>query len=357
MGFVVTTDTLQVAALKRPLQLIKLTNPAGLTVTLSNLGAGLWSVLMPDLVPESDFAEKTELLQNYQDPGHFARNPYYFAVTIGRVANRIGAAAYMQQGKVISLLANEGPNQLHGGPDGLGSRFWDFDIDQQKDRVSVTFRITSLEGDQGFPGQLDVQLRYSLLAHHELVLEYSAVSDQDTPVSLTNHAYWAIAGVGKGSVLEQQLMLDADFVLALDKQLVPTGELVPVTGVFDFKAGKPIGQDIGQLENGYDHYFILNKDRDQNTAAALVRDPVSGRFLQLFTDQPGIQFYSGNFLDGSIAGNQGAAIEKYAALCLEPHGYPNAVNKPNFPTALLKAGQLYRQCSRFVLGYSEKAQF
>ena len=352
MGFVVTTDTLQVAALKRPLQLIKLTNPAGLSVTLSNLGAGLWSVLMPDLVPESGSTEKTELLQNYQDPSHFARNPYYFAVTIGRVANRIGAAAYMQQGKVISLLANEGPNQLHGGPDGLGSRFWDFDIDQQKDRVSVTFRITSLEGDQGFPGQLDVQLRYSLLAHHELVLEYSAVSDQDTPVSLTNHAYWAISGVGKGSVLEQQLMLDADFVLALDKQLVPTGELVPATGVFDFKAGKPIGQDIGQLENGYDHYFILNKDRDQNTAAALVRDPVSGRTLQLFTDQPGIQFYSGNFLDGSIAGNQGAAIEKYAALCLEPHGYPNAVNKPNFPTALLKAGQLYRQCSRFVLGYS-----
>ena len=352
MGFVVTTDTLQVAALKRPLQLIKLTNPAGLTVTLSNLGAGLWSVLMPELEQGSATGKTVELLQNYQDPSQFARNPYYFAVTIGRVANRIGAAAYMQQGKVLSLLANEGPNQLHGGPDGLGSRFWSFDIDQQKDRVSVTFGITSLEGDQGFPGQLDVQLRYTLLAHHELVLEYSAVSDKDTPVSLTNHAYWAIGGVGQGTVLEQQLQLGADFVLALDKQLVPTGELVPATGAFDFKVGKLIGQDIGKLENGYDHYFVLNKDRDQNTAAALVRDPVSGRFLQLFTDQPGLQFYSGNFLDGSIVGNQGAAIEKYAALCLEPHGYPNAVNKPNFPTALLKAGQLYRQCSRFVLGYS-----
>ena len=348
MGFVVSTDTLQVAAVKRPLQLIKLTNPAGLSVTLSNLGAGLWSVLIPEPLTN----KAVELIQNYQDPSHFARNPYYFAVTIGRVANRIGAAAYMQQGKVISLLANEGPNQLHGGPDGLGCRFWSFDIDQQKDRVSVTFRITSLEGDQGFPGQLDVQLRYTLLAHHELVLEYSAVSDKDTPVSLTNHAYWAIGGVGQNTVLEQQLQLDADFILALDKQLVPTGELVPASGAFDFKAGKRIGQDIGQLENGYDHYFILNKDRDQNTAAALVRDPVSGRTLQLFTNQPGIQFYSGNFLDGSIAGNQGAAIEKYAALCLEPHGYPNAVNKPNFPTALLKAGQLYRQCSRFVLGYS-----
>ena len=348
MSFVVATDTLQVAALKRPLQLIKLTNPAGLTVTLSNLGAGLWSVLMPD--PRTN--KTVELLQNYQDPSHFARNPYYFAVTIGRVANRIGAAAYMQQGKVISLLANEGPNQLHGGPDGLGSRFWNFDIDQQKDRVSVTFRITSLEGDQGFPGQLDVQLRYTLLAHHELVLEYSAVSDKDTPVSLTNHAYWAIGGVGQGSVLEQQLQLDADFILALDKQLVPTGELLPATGAFEFKAGKRIGQDIGQLENGYDHYFVLNKHRDQNRPAALVRDPASGRTLQLFTDQPGIQFYSGNFLDGSMVGNQGAAIDKYAALCLEPHGYPNAVNKPNFPTALLKAGQLYRQCSRFVVGYS-----
>ena len=218
--------------------------------------------------------------------------------------------------------------------------------------VSVTFRITSLEGDQGFPGQLDVQLRYTLLAHHELVLEYSAVSDKDTPVSLTNHAYWAMGGVGKNTVLEQQLQLDADFILALDKQLVPTGELVPATGAFDFKTGKRIGQDIGQLENGYDHYFVLSKDRDQNTAAALIRDPASGRFLQLFTDQPGLQFYSGNFLDGSIVGNQGTPIEKYAALCLEPHGYPNAVNKPSFPTALLKAGQLYRQCSRFVLGYS-----
>jgi aldose 1-epimerase len=348
MGFVVTTDTVQVAALKRPLQLIKLTNPAGLCVTLSNLGAGLWSVLMPEPLTN----KAVELLQNYQDPSQFARNPYYFAVTIGRVANRIGAAAYMQQGKVISLLANEGPNQLHGGPDGLGSRFWSFDVDQQKDRVSVTFRITSLEGDQGFPGQLDVQLRYTLLAHHELVMEYSAVSDKDTPVSLTNHAYWAIGGVGQNTVLEQQLQLDADFVLALDKQLVPTGELVPAAGAFDFKAGKRIGKDIGLLENGYDHYFVLNKDRDQNRAAALVRDAVSGRTLQLFTDQPGIQFYSGNFLDGSIVGNQGKPIEKSAALCLEPHGYPNAVNKANFPTALLKAGQLYRQCSRFVLGYS-----
>lgn len=348
MGFVVTTDTLQVAALKRPLQLIQLTNPAGLSVTLSNLGAGLWSVLMP----EAESGNSVELLQNYQDPSHFARNPYYFAVTIGRVANRIGAAAYMQQGQVISLLANEGPNQLHGGPDGLGNRFWGFEIDQQDDSVSVTFRTSSLEGDQGFPGQLDVQLRYTLLAHDELVLEYSALSDKDTPVSLTNHAYWAIGGVGKGAVLEQQLQLDADFILALDKQLVPTGELLPATGAFDFKAGKPIGKDIGQLENGYDHYFVLSKDRDQNRPAALVRDPLSGRTLQLFTDQPGIQFYSGNFLDGSIVGNQGTTIEKYAALCLEPHGYPNAVNKPNFPTALLKAGQLYRQCSRFVLGYS-----
>ncbi len=220
------------------------------------------------------------------------------------MANRIGAAAYMQQGKVVSLLANEGPNQLHGGPDGLGSRFWSFDIDQQNDRVSVTFRITSPEGDQGFPGQLDVQLRYTLLAHHELVLEYSAVSDKDTPVSLTNHAYWAIGGVGKSTVLEQQLQLDADFILALDKQLIPTGELVPAVGAFDFKAGKRIGQDISLLENGYDHYFVLNKDRDLSRPAALVRDPVSGRTLQLFTDQSGIQFYSGNFLDGSILGNQ-----------------------------------------------------
>jgi aldose 1-epimerase len=348
MGFVVTTDTLQVAALKRPLQLIRITNLSGLTVTLSNLGAGLWSVLMP----ESGTGKAVELLQNYQDPGQFARNPYYFAVTIGRVANRIGAAAYMQQGQVISLLANEGPNQLHGGPDGLGSRFWDFDIEQQKDRVCVTFRITSLEGDQGFPGQLDVQLRYSLLAHDELVLEYSAVSDKDTPVSLTNHAYWAIGGVGQCTVLEQQLQLDADFILQLDKQLVPTGELLPATDAFDFKAGKRIGQHIDQLENGYDHYFVLSKNRDLNRPAALVRDPASGRTLQLFTDQPGLQFYSGNFLDGSIVGNQGAPIEKYAALCLEPHGYPNAVNKPNFPTALLKAGQLYRHSSRFVLGYS-----
>jgi len=347
MSFVLQTETLQVAALKQPLELVWVDTPAGYRFGFSNLGAGFWSAQMPSF----DGNSKVELLQNYQNPAEFARNPYFFAVCIGRVANRIRQARYPAETGWVELQANEGEKQLHGGPDGFGSRFWSCQTTELPDAVLVDYRLHSPDGDQGYPGAVDVVVQYKVLAS-EVQLSFSAVSSADTPLSLTNHAYWNLSGALQSTVLTQQLWLAASHYLALDSDQLPTGEVRAVSDVMDFRISKTIGQDIGLVPGGYDHYFVLNQGRSAELPAAILRDPQSGRTLQLFTDQPGIQFYSGNFLDSRLPGQNGQLIRQYAALCLEPHGYPDAPNQPDFPSVLLRKGETYRHLTRFRLGYS-----
>ena len=327
-------------ALAQPLQLITLDNGNGLTATLSTLGAGIWSVTQLD---ESGTA--AELVLNYRDPAQWAVNPYYFGVTIGRVANRIAAAAFELDGKQVKLIANEGRNQLHGGPQGLGSCFWQYRTEHQADSVAVIFSCQSADGDQGYPGNVALEVCYRLNRDNELSIDYYATTDKLTPLSLTNHCYWNLAAKPGADVLGHTLWLNASHTLEVNEQLVPNGNLLAVAGTaFDFQQAKTIGRDIAQLTNGYDHFFVLNNiNKQQPQLAAVLTDPGSGRVMDILTTEAGMQFYSGNFLDGSLNGADGLPLSKFAGLCLETHAYPNAVNLPQFPSILITPAQAYRQ--------------
>lgn len=332
-------------ALAQPVQLITLDNGNGLTVTLSTLGAGIWSVTQRD-----ESGTPAELVLNYQDPAHWATNRYYFGVTIGRVANRIGAGAFELGGKLVKLTANEGENQLHGGPAGLGSRFWQYRTEQQTDSVAVIFSCHSADGDQGYPGNIAVDVTYRLNCDNELSIDYYATTDQLTPLSLTNHCYWNLAAQPGVDVLGHTLWLNAGHTLQVNEQLVPDGNLLPVADTaFDFQQAKPIGRDIAHLTNGYDHFFVLNNvaprptGKSQPQLAAVLSYPASGRVMDILTTEAGVQFYSGNFLDGSLNGANSLPLHKFAGLCLETHAYPNAVNLPQFPSILITPAQPYRQ--------------
>ncbi|MDX3775407.1 aldose epimerase family protein [Chromatiaceae bacterium AAb-1] len=345
----VTTRSLSHPALAEAAELITLDNGCGLTATLSTLGAGIWSLTQDD-----HSGKPVELVLNYQDPANWAGNPYYFGVTIGRVANRIGGAAFRLQGNNVKLTANEGDNQLHGGPQGLGSRCWQYRTEQQPDSVAVIFSCSSADGDQGYPGNLAVEVEYRLNAANELAIRYYAVTDQPTPVSLTNHCYWNLAGKAGADVLSHTLWLNAAHTLQVNQQLVPDGTVLPVAGtVFDFQQTKTIGRDINQLADGYDHFFVLNTtDKQQPQKAAVLAEPLSGRAMEILTTEAGIQFYSGNFLDGSLTGIDGQPLAKFTGVCLEAHDYPNAVNLPQFPSVIIMPEQPYRQVTiyRFIYG-------
>ena len=349
-AMLVSSRELANPALAQPVQLITLDNGNGLTATLSTLGAGIWSVTQLD---ESGTA--AELVLNYQDPAQWATNRYYFGVTIGRVANRIAAAAFELDGKQVKLAANEGANQLHGGPEGLGSRFWQYRTEQQADSVAVIFSCQSADGDQGYPGNVALEVCYRLNRDNELSIDYYATTDKLTPLSLTNHCYWNLAAKPGADVLGHTLWLNAGHTLEVNQQLVPNGNLLAVAGTaFDFQQAKTIGRDIAQLTNGYDHFFVLNDfaqshavqshaKRQQPQLAAVLTDPGSGRVMDILTTEAGMQFYSGNFLDGSLNGADGLPLTKFAGLCLETHAYPNAVNLPQFPSILITPAQAYRQ--------------
>lgn len=341
----VSSRSLVHPALAQPVQLITLDNGNGLKATLSTLGAGIWSVTQLD---ESGTA--AELVLNYQDPAQWATNRYYFGVTIGRVANRIADAAFKLDGKLVKLIANEGRNQLHGGPQGLGSRFWQYRTEQQADSVAVIFSCQSADGDQGYPGNVALEVCYRLNRDNELSIDYYATTDKLTPLSLTNHCYWNLAAKPGADVLAHTLWLNAGHTLEVNQQLVPNGNLLAVAGTaFDFQQAKTIGRDIRQLANGYDHFFVLNDfsqshaGKQQPQLAAVLSDPSSGRVMEILTTEAGMQFYSGNFLDGSLNGADGVPLTKFAGLCLETHDYPNAVNLPQFPSVLISPAQPYRQ--------------
>ncbi|MGJ8691372.1 MAG: aldose epimerase family protein [Thalassotalea sp.] len=337
----ITKQQLVNSTLAAPLEIITLANCHGLTVSLSNLGASIWSVTVPE---KSNNLPATELVLNYQNIEDWAKNPYYFGVTAGRVANRIGGANFELEGKTIHLAANEGDNQLHGGPGGLSQCFWSFETSQDVDSVAVTYHHHSPDGDQGFPGNMDIELTYRLSNNNELTLTYQAVADQSTPICLTNHAYWNLAGTSNGDILSHTLELPADYILALNEQQIPTGELNLVTdSAFDFRTNKAIGKDIEQLKNGYDHYFVVKRGNNELMPVAKLTDPKSGRVMEILSTEAGIQLYSGNFLDGSHIGSNKQALTKHMGLCLETHGFPDAVNHAHFPSVMVNKGEVYQQ--------------
>jgi len=274
----------------------------------------------------------------------------YLGVICGRFANRIGKGQFTLDGKAIQTTLNNGPNMLHGGAEGFNRRNW------QAHEVpnGVEFTLVSPHGDQGFPGTLTATVRYTLNGNR-LRLEYTATTDQLTVVNLTNHAYFNLSGEGNPSILDHVLTLDADHYTPIDATLIPTGEIAAVAATpFDFTQPTPVGERIGEDDEqlrragGYDHNWVVRGDVGTLRPAAEIFDPASGRVLAVITTEPGIQFYSGNFLDGSRTGKSGAQYIQRSGFCLETQHFPDSPNHPNFPTTELQPGDTYRSTTDFI---------
>lgn len=320
-----------------------LTNGKGMLARIIDFGGIITALHAPDREGRlADVVLGFDTLAPYQDDSP------YFGALIGRYGNRIAAGRFTLDGRAYSLPMNNGRNHLHGGAPGFDKVKWNASIEGDSLRLSYTSR----DGEQGYPGKLEVSVVYTLTDDNELRMRFHAVTDQPTPVNLTQHSYFNLAG--GGAILDHVLTLDADAFVAIDDTSIPLGALAPVAGTpFDFRAPRPIGSSIGaddvQLRNGqgYDHCFALNKPQGKGmTRAAHVLEPRSGRVLELFTEEPGVQFYSGNFLDGSLAG-KGQVYAHRSGFCLEPQHFPDSPNQPQFPNVILRPGQVYQTESRF----------
>jgi aldose 1-epimerase len=310
-----------------------LTNANGVACKFISYGVRLTSITTPDAKGNlADVLLGFDNLDAYLHNGHFAP-------VCGRVANRIGGAKFSIDGMSYKVTANEGENQLHGGKNGFDKPVWRA---VEKDD-GVEFSYLSRDGEEGFPGNLEVKTLVSLTDANELRLDYTAITDKPTPVNLTSHGYFNLAGAG--NVLDHKLLLAADFYTPTNAKLIPTGEIKSVTGTaFDFTTPKAIGSQMKQFPEaagGYDINFVINGGGKNLTLAARVREPKSGRVMETWTTQPGVQLYTANHFKG-IAGRGGARYEKFAGFCLETQHFPDSVNQPQFPTTILRPGEVYR---------------
>jgi aldose 1-epimerase len=319
-----------------------LTNAKGVTAKVMTYGAILTELHAPDRDGKPD-----DVVLGFDDLGGYLAGHPYFGATVGRVANRIARGRFTLDGKEYRLAVNNGPNALHGGRKGFDKVVWEAEKAEAKDGVAVRFRYRSPDGEEGYPGTLSVAVTYTLTDDNALRLDYTATTDKPTPVNLTNHSYFNLAGPRAGDVLGHELMLAADKYTPVDDTLIPTGEVRPVRGTpLDFTTPATIGSRIDQLKGepgGYDHNFVLRGGGKQPALAARVREPKTGRVLEMFTTEPGVQFYTGNFLDGTVKGKGGVVYRKHAGFCLEAQHYPDSVNHPDFPSTILKPGQTYTQ--------------
>ena len=288
-----------------------------------------------------------DVVLGYDDLADYIKDSPYFGAMIGRYGNRIAKGKFTLDGKEYTLAVNNGPNALHGGLKGFDKVVWEPSIMASLEGPSLQLRYVSKDGEEGYPGTLTVTAVYTLTQDNGLKLEYTATTDKDTVVNLTQHSYFNLAG--KGDILKHVVMIPADKFTPVDSTLIPVGELRPVDGTpFDFRTptaiGARIGQDDEQLKfgNGYDHNWVINKPMDQLGLMARVYEPTTGRVLEVLSTEPGLQFYSGNFLDGKNKGKGGWVYQFRNGFCMEPQHYPDSPNQPNFPSVVLKPGQVYR---------------
>lgn len=316
-----------------------LTNSHGLKAKIMTYGATLISLEVPDRN-----GQMADIVLGHKElEGYLKResNPY-FGATVGRYANRIAKGKFILDGVEYHLATNDGPNHLHGGLNGFDRVVWKAEPFEEERAVGVRFSYLSPDGEEGYPGNLNCVVIYRLTEDNELRLDYEATTDKATPVNLTHHSYFNLAGEGQGTILEHELMINADYYTPVDAELIPTGEIIPVKGTpFDFTIPKPIGLEIDQVQGGYDHNFVLKEAATSLKLAARLYEPASGRLLEIYTTEPGLQFYSGNFLDGSIKGKSGRPYPQHAGLCLETQHFPDSPNRPHFPSTVLRPGEKY----------------
>ena len=305
--------------------LFTLTNAHGLVAKITNYGTIITEVRVPDRQ-----GKLGDIVLGFDNLGQYLKGHPYFGCTVGRVANRIAGGKFTLDGKAYTLAVNNGPNHLHGGRKGFDKVVWKA---EPQTGAAVTFSYTSPDSEEGYPGSLKVTVVMTLTDADELRIDYSATTDKPTPLNLTNHSYFNLAG--EGDVLGHELMLAADHFTPSDAHLIPTGEIKSVKGTpLDFTTPKTLGLRITELKNderGYDHNFVLNNGGKALALAARVHEPKSGRVMEVHTTEPGIQLYTANYLDGSLTGKNGVAYRKHSAFCLETQHYPDSVNKPNFP--------------------------
>ena len=332
--------------------LYTLTNAAGMEMRVMTYGGIIQSIRVPDRD-----GKMGDVVLGYDSLAGYLRNSPYFGAIVGRYGNRIGHAQFTLDGVTYHLPANDGANTLHGGLVGFDKVVWDAEPFWSDSGVGLVLRHTSPDGDQGFPGTLRVRVTYTLTNDNQLVVDYHATTDKATPVNLTQHSYFDLAGAGAGDVLGHVVWIDADRYTPVDSTLIPTGELAPVAGTpFDFRTptaiGARINDDNQQLRwaRGYDFNFVLNRAGPGLFHAARVVEPTTGRTLDVYTTEPGLQFYTGNFLDGSITGKDGKVYGHRYAFCLETQHFPDSPNHPDFPSTTLRPGQEYRSRTIFAFG-------
>lgn len=333
-----------------PVTLYTLTNPSGASVAIATWGATVVSIRVPDRS-----GTPGEVTLGFESVDGYLKPHPYFGVIVGRYGNRIGGAQFTLDGQTYTLAKNDGENSLHGGLRGFDKRVWKAREVESPDGPSVALTYVSPDGEEGYPGTLTSTVTYTWTADNALRIAYHATTDKPTVLNLTNHAYFNLAGPGSGTVLDHRLTIHADRFTPVDKGLIPTGELRPVAGTpFDFRTSQRIGERIDNLQDqqivfggGYDHNFVLNGEAGALRMAARVAEPTSGRVLEVHTTEPGVQFYSGNFLDGSVTGRNGAAYQKRTGFCLETQHFPDSPNKPDFPSVVLRPGDTYETTTEY----------
>lgn len=323
------------------LKIIKFTvsNKHGMIASFINFGAILTSVKVPDR--DGSVGEVTLGFDTLED---YIADTWFFGATIGRYANRIAKGKFTLDGVQYQLAQNSPPSHLHGGYKGFHKVAWNADTKINQDSISLIFSRLSPDGEEGYPGNLSIKVTYTLKNQNDLIIAYDAETDKPTPVNLTNHTYWNLKGPGAGNVLDHELILNADDYLPTDDDRIPTGEVVSVHETpMDFTHPTKIGDRIHQIKGGgYNHCYVLNRKDNSLCLAGKVYEPQKGRTMEVYTTEPGLQFYSGHFLN-QYKGADGILLNEYDGFCLEAQHFPNSVNEPQFPSTILRPGNIYRQ--------------
>lgn len=349
----ISVDPFGTLADGREVQLFTLQNANGMTVEIINLGGIIVSLSVAD--SSGNFADVTT---GFDDPQIYVDGAGFAGAIVGRYANRIANGRFSIDGVEYMLAQNNGDNAIHGGIVGFDKKIWEPETFSSTTDSRLVLTTFSPDGEEGYPGRVDVTVSYTLNDENQLIIDYSASTDKATVINLTNHAYFNLEGHNAGSILDHEISINADRYTPVDNESIPTGEIVAVANSpLDFRRAKPIGQDIDssheqiRFGSGFDHNFVINHERaGELSLAAAVYAPISGRTITVYTDQPGMQFYTGNFLNGRLGGKNGAQYDRREAFCLETQHYPDSPNKPEFPSTLLRPGDQYETRTIFEFG-------